>query len=349
MQLTKIQKKPHVLVTGGAGFIGSELCTRLLTQGTAITILTRHTDSPRAKHLVGRGATILAADFSRTDGLPSTTALPTECHLFIHLAADVAVSSPATWPANLDGTKRALDLAEALNIRRFIFASSIEAQGLGTDGEAPLVEERPCRPVSEYGASKAKAEELVTAWGTQPERQAAILRIGNIYGPGSPWFLQPALLALLGWSPLGHVWNDLASRRFQPLYIRDLGDAMVRVLDHGLVGLYNVTGEESVTVGDYLETLASLTGLTDELARMRTPAGASAKSHVALPADFAYMLMGSSQRRHRSYDNAKLRSEIGPYTRWSLARGLASTLQWYQQCGALSALLRAAPPQGGTA
>ena len=271
---------------------------------------------------------MVPCDLSRGDGLPSYNLLPSG-RPFIHLAADVSLSSPTLWAANVEGTQRALDLADALEASHFIFASSIEAQGLGSQEEGFLREDFPCRPVSEYGRSKAKAEELVTGWSQCPEHRALILRIGNIYGPGSAWFLEPALSALLDSDSVRYAWAQLRHRRFQPLYIADLIDVMIRAVDLELTGLYNITGEEPITIEGYFCKVARLLGLTRELDAFEASPLTAPASLPKLAADFAYVLMGSEERCHRCYDNTSLRNSIGPYARWSLSRGLASTLQWY--------------------
>ncbi len=335
----------HVIVTGGAGFIGGHLTSRLLDQRAEVTILSRHTAAPRAQELAARGARLVARDLSVDQTVPL---LPPgrRPDMLIHLAADVSVSSPTLWAANVEGTARALHLAETLDIPYVVFASSIEAQGLGSDDEIPLREDAPCRPVSDYGRSKASAEQLVTAWAAATGRGTLVLRIGNIYGPGSAWFLQPALLALLGATPIRHVWPQLRPRRFQPLYVDDLIDGLTRAVSQRLTGLYNITGEEPVTIGGYFERLASLLGLADGLAAIEAPGpGADAPPNAVAP-DFAYVLMGGPERAHHSYDNRKLRSEIGDYARWSLSRGLAATLQWYDACGAFAALVSALRQRG---
>jgi len=328
----------HVIVTGGAGFIGSHLTTWLRERSAEVTLLTRHTGAPRALELGARGARLIACDLSADQTIPL---LPTgrRPDIAIHLAADVSVSSPTLWAANVEGTTRALHLAAALDIPYFVFASSIEAQGLGADDEIPLREDAPCRPVSDYGRSKASAEQLVTAWGASTGRDVLVLRIGNIYGPGSAWLLQPSLLALLGATPIQPVWRLLRHRRFQPLYVDDLIDGLTRAVRQRLTGLYNITGEEPVTIAEYFDKLASLLGLSEAFAAIERSSPIAETLPQNLAPDFAYVLMGSPERCHRSYDNGRLRSAIGDYARWSLSRGLASTLHWYDACGAFAALV----------
>jgi nucleoside-diphosphate-sugar epimerase len=335
----------HVIITGGAGFIGSQISTRLLKEKTRVTILTRKVSGPRAAALAQQGCKVVACDLADAHCIPRPDTLDPADALF-HFAADVSVSSPTLWAANVDGTSRALALADALAIPYVVYASSIEAQGLGSDHEIPLREDMACRPVSDYGQSKVQAEELVTAWGSLPGHRALVLRIGNIYGPGSAWLLHPSMLALLGATPIRTIWTQLRHRLFQPLFIADLVEGLCRAVNRRLAGTYNITGEEQVTIEGYLAKLASLTQLTDRVPLMRVPAAPSGRSLPIAP-DFAYVLMGTQDRCHRAYDNSRLRAEIGPYARWSLSRGLAATLRWYDTSGQLPALLAALRRQPG--
>lgn len=340
-------RKPlrHVIITGGAGFIGSQISARFLKEKTRVTILTRNVSTPRATTLVRQGCKVVACDFADAQRIPGPDAIDPADMLF-HFAADVSVSSPTLQAANVDGTSRAVAFADALSIPYVVYASSIEAQGLGSESEIPLREDMACRPVSDYGRSKRQAEQIVNAWGSLPGHRALVLRIGNIYGPGSAWFLHPSLLALLGATPIRTIWPQLRHRLFQPLFIDDLIEGLWRSIDRRLVGTYNITGEEQVTIEGYLSTLASLTQMTDRVHLMHAPAAQTGRSLPIAP-DFAYVLMGTPEQCHRAYDNSRLRAEIGPYARWSLSRGLAATLQWYDTSGQLPALLAALHRQPG--
>lgn len=328
MQMTGPVKRQHIVITGGAGFIGSHLSSAFLASGARVTILTRHVESPRAQQLARRGARVMPCDLSRPDGILAPADLP-KGQPFIHLAADVSVNGPGLQASNVEGTKRALDLAEAMQASHVTVASSIEAQGLTSDEEGPRCEEAVCRPVSEYGVSKVKAEQVADEWRSSSGKPALVLRIGNIYGPGSVWLLEPTLSLLLNHDAVRHAWPDLRRPRFQPLYVADLVNGMVRAIEQDLTGLYNMTGEEPVMIEDYVGTVARLLGLTGELKALDEPVSGSSVAVKPLPADFAYMLMGDPASPHRCYDNSKLRRAIGPYARWSLSRGLAATLQWY--------------------
>jgi UDP-glucose 4-epimerase len=334
----KISSKEHIIITGGAGFIGSHLSERLLSEGTQVTILTRNIATPRAQRLRTLGATLISWDCSITQKLPNLRDIA-GAKVFLHLAADVSVTSPSLQPTNVEGTKKALDLAENLKIPYFIYASSIEAQGLGSDQEIPLPEEASCHPVTDYGISKVKAEEIVKNWGRENDKKCLILRIGNIYGPGSPWFFRPSLLALLRPNWVRPVWDVLKKRKFQPLYIADLVEGILRAAGKRLDGIYNISGAQPLSIEEYFCELASLTKLTKQFKMIQSQTGDCEQIGKNVDPEFSYMLMGEADRRHRIYATAKLRKEIGDYARWNLVRGLGATLQWYHKSGGLPALL----------
>jgi nucleoside-diphosphate-sugar epimerase len=344
------RKQRDILITGGTGFLGSNLARRLLDAGTRVRVLARRAETPVARELLSRGALVLSCDFTRPEAPtdPSKHAqLAALDHpdLMLHFAAETALRAPTLQASNVDGTQRALDLAAALGVPYFVYASSIEAQGSASDREGPLNEDAPSHPVSAYGQSKREAEDLVNVWGMQTGRASLVLRIGNIYGPGSAWMLQSSLMTLLGITSFHPVWPRLKHRRFQPLYVDDLVEGVLRAVEARLTGLYNLTGAVTVSVEEYLRQLVDLLGLRDLLAA-RLASLPDSPSHETVAPDFAYLLMGEPDRCHRIYDNTKLKGDIGEYGRWSLQRGLAATLQWYREAGLLASLLHAVRQRG---
>lgn len=353
MEPIRRQKPWNVLLTGGTGFLGSHLARRLLDAGSRVTVLARRTETPSARDLSSRGALIVSCDLGSPDDPidpidPSKTAHLAKLgrpDFMVHFAAETALHASTLQTSNVNGSQRALDLATALGVPYFVYASSIEAQGLTSDQQGPLKEEVPCRPVSAYGRSKQAAEDLVTVWGKQPGREALVLRIGNIYGPGSAWMLESSLMTLLGVTSFHPIWPRLRHRRFQPLYVDDLVEGVWRSVEARLTGLYNLTGDAPVSVEEYLDHLTALLGQRDLLAT-RLAGLSDDSAHAPVAPDFAYLLMGEADRCHRLYDNDKLKREIGFYGRWSLRRGLAATLQWYHEAGRLASLLRSVRQRG---
>jgi nucleoside-diphosphate-sugar epimerase len=332
--------KTHVLITGGAGFIGQRLAGALLASGARVTVLTRNVGRPAAQELRRRGATLVGCDVSTLE--PADLARVADgSTVLCHFAADVSVAGPGLRATNVDGTRRLLDAAAALDVPYVVAASSIEAQGPGSSADVPLAEDAPARPVTPYGETKLAMEQVVRDWSAATGRPAAVLRIGNVYGPGSPWLLRASLAALVGAAPLAGAYRALASRELQPLYVDDLAQAVRRIVDARPAGLFNVAGAERVTLAGYLFTLARLAGLERRLADVAAAAPADGRPEPGLDPDLAYFLIGRPDAPHRVYDSRRIQDVIGAYARRALDRGLAATLAWAWAGGLLG------PREGG--
>ena len=329
----------HVIVTGATGFIGSHLSTRLLGEGCRLTIVTRHPDSPSARWLASRGARVVTADLTDADAL-LRAADDEPCDALIHLGASVNLAGDDMRATNVAGTANVLRLAEASRAGYLVFASSIEAQGLARTEELPLDETRACRPPTPYGESKCDGEAQVAAFAERTGIPALVARIGNTYGPGSLGFVHFFLRTLLTDGAAGPALPLLGARLLQPIFVTDLVEALVRALRVKLAGVFNFTGDAPASIGDWVLALAELLGV-EELARLRLaprdeppPAGATAV------AEAVYFLLADGDRIHRGFTDARLRAAIGDYQRHSLHRGLAATLAWYAEAGALQPFLQ---------
>lgn len=175
--------RSHILVTGGAGFIGSHCVDALVAAGARVTVVD-DLSAGRADRVPGgvelmeldiRDAAAVSAAFARArpDGV-------------LHLAAQVSVPRSVTDPAtdaaiNVLGTANVLTAAIAAGARAFVNTSSGGA--VYGDGPVPADESAPIAPLSPYGASKAAAERYVD-WAADTQGIAACsLRLSNVYGP----------------------------------------------------------------------------------------------------------------------------------------------------------------------
>ncbi len=184
----------HIILTGGAGYIGSRLTGELLARGHWVTVvdtlafggesLWAYWGNPRFTFLRADirqpGAIRQAAEAATQGGAPPPQAL-------IHLAAVVGypackrLPEEEVWQLNVDAVGLAFEQAEALGAERFLFASTYSNYGVSQGGE-PVTEESPLQPQSLYARSKIAAEELLLERGDSP-CAPLIFRFATLYGP----------------------------------------------------------------------------------------------------------------------------------------------------------------------
>lgn len=178
----------HVLLTGGAGYIGSLLTSLLLQEGWRVTVadellfggesLLGYWRHPRFRLVKGNVAepnfarNLLASD--RADAV-------------VHLAAIVgfpacqAVGPQVSWLYNFEATKRVFDAAEATGVDRFVFSSTYSNYGLSDDGQ-PVTEESPLNPQSLYAETKIAAEQFLIEQAQNARCVPVIYRFATLFG-----------------------------------------------------------------------------------------------------------------------------------------------------------------------
>lgn len=272
-----------ILVTGGAGFIGShfvDLCVQdpcferiivldALTYAGSVSHLKAALTTEKVQFIHGD-----VCDRALLDQLFLEHAIDQVVHFAAESHVDRSiVDSAAFVRTNVVGTQVLLDAAksawwEAGGFReesRFLMISTDEVYGTA-DGKAPFVEAAPLEPQNPYAASKAAAELLVRAYCNTYEFPALITRSCNTYGPRQhlekliPRMIQNAIEGL----PLP-VYGDGLQRR-EWLYVTDHCEALLLVLQRGRLGeCYNVgSGDERVNL-EVVRALLQLVGKSDDL------------------------------------------------------------------------------------
>jgi UDP-glucose 4-epimerase len=247
----------RVLVTGGAGFIGSHVVDRLRRQGTAVRVLDlRKSSYHRARDVEHVGADLL--------DLRAVERAVNGCDAVIHLAAAADVDDVARRPAeaeavNARGTLNVLEAARRTGVRRVVYASTIWVYGNGSgtvDEDSAVV-----LPDHLYTATKLAGEMYCRAYSELYGLQCTVLRFGIPYGPRArpagviPIFVTKALAG----EPLTIAGEGSQSRRF--VYVEDLADGVVRGLERHAIGrVYNLVGDQSVTVRQIAQTVGELVG-----------------------------------------------------------------------------------------
>ncbi|HYO41647.1 MAG TPA: NAD-dependent epimerase/dehydratase family protein [Candidatus Limnocylindrales bacterium] len=173
----------RVLVTGGAGFIGSALVRRLATSGSEVRVLDNLSIGHRA-YLAGQPCELVVGELAD----PAVVRAAVDgCDAVVHLAARAGIPDSVTDPlgtfeANVAQTVHLLEAARGAGVRRFVLASSNAVLGPHVP---PADESVLARPASPYGASKLAGEAYLAAYAATYGMATCALRFSNAYGPRS--------------------------------------------------------------------------------------------------------------------------------------------------------------------
>lgn len=299
----------RALVTGGAGFIGSNLVDALLSRGDTVLVVD-NLSTGREQNLaaaVSRGAELRVDDVTDA-GAMIEAARGFDPDAVFHLAAQGDVRRAVREPVvdatvNVAGTVSTLEAARAAASARFVFASTGGAiYGESAHRELPLSEAASCLPDSPYGESKLAAEGYVSYYRRVHGLAAVSLRLGNVYGPRQDPLGEAGVIAIFcaelhrGGQPTvygdGHQTRDY-------VYIDDAVDAMLeadaRLADAGteLEGPFNIGTGAETTVLELVERLARLGGRHDFTPRM-APHRPGEVQRIALDSGRAAAVLGWS-------------------------------------------------------
>jgi UDP-glucose 4-epimerase len=175
----------NLLVTGGAGYIGSIVAARLLAGGHAVTVLDNLERGHRSA--VPEGATLVEADLR--DPEATASALAPGFDAVLHFAALALVSESVAHPdryerTNVGGTRNLLDAMRAHEVGRLVFSSTCATYG--EPDTVPISEATPERPVNPYGASKLAVDRMIAARCAEHGLGAVSLRYFNVAGAHGP-------------------------------------------------------------------------------------------------------------------------------------------------------------------
>lgn len=323
-----------VVVTGGAGFIGSALCRYLVaTKSFHVINVDKLTYAANLNSLKSIETSQLyrfvqadicdrgAMDRMLSDAKPDAV---------MHLAAESHVDRSITGSAefintNIVGTHTLLEAVRAYwgglpvprrDAFRFLHVSTDEVYGsLGPEGF--FLETTPYDPRSPYSASKAASDHLVSAWHETYGLPTLITNCSNNYGPYHfPEKLIPlVLLNALENKPLP-VYGDGRQER-DWLYVDDHAKALALVLERGKIGqTYNVGGRAP------MQNLEVVEGICDILDRLR-PGATPRRSLITFVKD------RPGHDRRYAIDPTKIETELGWRSHETFATGLEKTIQWY--------------------
>ena len=311
--------RPRAVVTGGAGFLGSHLCERLLHEGYQVVCLDNLCTGSAANvaHLAEVGPFRLV----RTDVTDRVPVLG-DVDAVLHFASPASpvdyLSMPIeTLRVGSVGTLHALDLAREKQAR-FLLASTSETYGdpqVHPQPESYWGHVNPVGPRGVYDEAKRFAEATTMAYRRARGVDTAIMRIFNTHGPrmrpddgrAVPTFIRQALAG----EPLTVAGDGSQTRSIQ--YVDDLVEGCVRLLRSALAGPVNIGNPQEVSVRALASLVLALTGAPGPLV------------HVPRPEDDPTV---------RRPDITLARAELGWEPRVDLADGLRRTIAWFRELAA---------------
>ncbi|MFN8556771.1 MAG: NAD-dependent epimerase/dehydratase family protein [Dehalococcoidia bacterium] len=301
----------HVLVTGGAGFIGTHLTRALLDRGLRVTVVTRSERPWRPIDPRARALRLNLAEVNLDEALADVDAVYHLAWASIPATADADPARDVV--ANVPASIRLAQACVRAGVRFLGFTSSGGAI-YGDAGTARLSETAPPRPISSYGISKLTVEHYLALYRRQEGLNAVAFRPSNAYGPlqdpaGGLGALTAFTRRTLDGEPI-EIWGDgTVVRDF--LYVSDLVDGMVaalaRVFSGDTLPAYNLALGASVSLNDLAELVFATLGARVPIRRL-----------PPRPFDVPAVLL----------DTTRARTDLGWTPRVGLAEGIARVGAW---------------------
>ncbi|RRV12603.1 NAD-dependent epimerase/dehydratase family protein [Pseudomonas saudiphocaensis] len=256
-----------ILVTGGAGFIGSNLVDALLARGYSVRVLDNLSTGKRSNLPADKRVELIEGDVA--DAQVVRSALQ-GCAAVVHLAAVASVQASVDDPvgthrSNLIGTLNVCEAMRETGVRRVVFASSAAVYGNNGEGQA-IDEDTPKSPLTPYAADKLASEHYLDFYRRQHGLEPVVFRFFNIYGPrqdpSSPYsgvisiFTERAQQGL----PIAVFGDGEQTRDF--LYVGDLVELLVQALEVATVeeGAINVGLNRATSLNDLLAAIGDVLG-----------------------------------------------------------------------------------------
>jgi len=305
----------RMLITGGAGFIGSEFVRQAVSKGHQVAVVDKLTYAGDLERLseVRKDITFYKADISNQEFIE---------HIFekenpevvVHFAAESHVDRSLLDPypfisSNVLGTQVLLEVSKAKGVELFVNMSTDEVYGdLGKEGS--FTEESPLKPNSPYSTTKASADMLGRAYYRSFGLPVITIRASNNYGPWQyPEKFVPVIILKTLHDEKIPVYGDGTNVR-EWLYVTDCAEGIMAAIDRGKAGdIYNIGSKEEKQNIEVAKAILKLLGKGEELIEFVK----DRPGH-----DFRYSL-----------DTTKAKRELGWEAKTSFDEGLKKTVEWY--------------------
>ena len=302
----------RILVTGGAGFIGSNVVDALVKDGHEVTVLDNLSTgkeeniNPEVKFYNIDLLDIESLEFVFREFKPDVVN---------HHAAQIDVRKSVEDPAfdaetNIIGSINLFELSINFEVKRIIFSSTGGAL-YGEPEALPASEDTPIEPLSAYGVAKYCVENYLNYFKRLYGIERVILRYANVYGPRQDPLGEAGVVAIFtgkilkGEKPV--IYGDGAQTR-DYIYVEDVVEANVLALN-GKEGVYNIGTGKETSINELLEIFSKVLGR-------------EIKPEYAPPR--------KGEIRRISLDGEKAKKELSFVPKYSLEEGLKKTIEWYR-------------------
>jgi UDP-glucose 4-epimerase len=302
-----------VLVTGGAGFIGSHLVDRLIQEGHEVVVVDNLSTGKRRN--LNRAARFFKLDIQswRIERVFRNE----RPNLVMHLAAQMDVRKSVEDPifdaqVNVLGTLNVLQQAVKHGVRKVVFSSSGGAI-YGEQETYPAPESHVTRPLSPYGISKLCGEQYLSYYQRVNGLQVVSLRYANVYGPRQDPDGEAGVVAIFIQKLLNNeqaVVNGNGRQTRDFVYVDDVVEANLAVMGQETQGTYNVGTGEETSINDLLRILVN---------------------HTNSPCKEIHGPAKHGEQVRSAIDSSKLRQDLSWDPRTELSEGLKRTIDYFRE------------------
>jgi nucleoside-diphosphate-sugar epimerase len=298
----------NILITGGAGFLGSHLCRAVANAGHSVRVLDLHAN-PEYPTIIG-DVTDESTVKQALDGIDAVY------HLASFIEAGESVKRPYEYTRNnVLGAVVLLEAMRQMEVKTFIFSSS--AAVYGEPIRVPIFEDDRTMPINPYGMTKLALEALASSYSYSHGFTCAALRYFNLYGPGEDHTPEthaiPRFITQIATGEEVTIWGSGEHQR-DFVYVADIVAAHIKALDlpKGKFHYFNLSGKNATKV---LDVLTMLENLIEKKANIH--------HFPARPGDPLLLFA----------DGSKAKDQLQWESTTDLAYGLAQTVEWFKSSG----------------